>query len=223
MGYTDLKVFKEHLKDVERDSGTKLDEDFTPSISMDAYFSGGATGVETSYSGHHDGHINKEEEDRNKDFEDEEFIVDEVEVKVEDEFEIDIDIEAESLRSFPFNILVDRLKEVKNLADKGIINGNDYYHIKAKVLEDIEIGIKLDCLNCYDALEIDPSAGPTEVKQAYRRLASQYHPDKVENLGPRLRSLAREEMMKLNHAKEILLDPVKKADHDNMLSSSWSY
>ncbi len=112
---------------------------------------------------------------------------------------------------------------MKNLADRGIINGNDYYHIKSKVMADVELSIKLDCMNCYDMLEIEPSAGKDEIKRAYRRLASQYHPDKVEVLGPRLRTIAREEMTKINHAKEILLDPVKRADHDNMLSSSWSY
>lgn len=238
MGFSDLTVFKEHLKDVEKDTGRKLDEDYTPSISMDAYFSGGATGVSTSSSGHHDGkaEVGSEYEqppqpepepyydpgteamDDDGDFE-----VDELDVIIEDEFEVDADIESESMRQFPFNILIDRLREIKHLADKKVINGNDYYHLKSKILQDIEISVKLDCLNCYDALEIDPSAGPVEIKQAYRRLAAQYHPDKVENLGPKLRAIAMEEMTKINYAKEVLLDPVKKEEHDKMVSSAWSY
>ena len=42
----------------------------------------------------------------------------------------------------------------------------------------------------YEVLGVAPSAPPDEIRAAYRRLMSQYHPDKVESLGPELRELA---------------------------------
>jgi len=40
----------------------------------------------------------------------------------------------------------------------------------------------------------------TDVKQAYRNLSLQYHPDKVAHLGPKLRAVAEEEMKRINEA-----------------------
>ena len=42
--------------------------------------------------------------------------------------------------------------------------------------------------------------GPDDVKQAYRRLAPQYHPDRVSHLGPKLREVAEQEMKDINEA-----------------------
>ena len=39
-------------------------------------------------------------------------------------------------------------------------------------------------------LGVDPNAPTEEIRQAYRRLISQYHPDKVASLGEELRTLA---------------------------------
>jgi len=41
-----------------------------------------------------------------------------------------------------------------------------------------------------------------EIKQRYRELCVQYHPDKVATLGPRLQEVAEEEMKKINEAYE---------------------
>jgi uncharacterized protein len=41
-----------------------------------------------------------------------------------------------------------------------------------------------------------------EVKICYRKLAAQYHPDKVNHLGPKLKEIAEQEMIKLNEAYE---------------------
>jgi hypothetical protein len=38
-----------------------------------------------------------------------------------------------------------------------------------------------------------------------------------------LRKIAMEEMTKLNHAKQTLLDPDLKYTHDTLLSGRWSY
>jgi DnaJ-domain-containing protein 1 len=42
----------------------------------------------------------------------------------------------------------------------------------------------------YEVLGVAPTAPPNEIRAAYRRLMSQYHPDKVESLGVELRELA---------------------------------
>jgi preprotein translocase subunit Sec63 len=41
-----------------------------------------------------------------------------------------------------------------------------------------------------------------DVKKRYRELSRQYHPDKAQQLGPKIRALAEEEMKKLNEAYE---------------------
>jgi DnaJ-domain-containing protein 1 len=42
----------------------------------------------------------------------------------------------------------------------------------------------------HEVLQLSPRARAEEIKAAYRRLMSQYHPDKVETLGSELRELA---------------------------------
>jgi DnaJ like chaperone protein len=42
----------------------------------------------------------------------------------------------------------------------------------------------------YDILGVASTAGEAEIRNAYQRLVSQYHPDKVEALGPELKDLA---------------------------------
>jgi len=42
----------------------------------------------------------------------------------------------------------------------------------------------------YDVLGVSKGASAVEIREAYRRLASQYHPDKVLHLGPEFRELA---------------------------------
>jgi DnaJ-domain-containing protein 1 len=41
-----------------------------------------------------------------------------------------------------------------------------------------------------DILEIPPSATAVEIREAYKRLISKYHPDKVDSLGQELKDLA---------------------------------
>ena len=44
--------------------------------------------------------------------------------------------------------------------------------------------------NCYELLEVAPTASPTEIKQAFRRAIAKYHPDKVQHLGVELQEIA---------------------------------
>ena len=49
-------------------------------------------------------------------------------------------------------------------------------------------------------LEIEKSATDSEVKKAYRKMASKYHPDKVNHLGDDLKHLAEEKFKAMNDA-----------------------
>ncbi len=51
-----------------------------------------------------------------------------------------------------------------------------------------------------DILGLKGQLTKADVKRIYRQLAAQYHPDKVNHLGPKLRDLAHEEFKKINEA-----------------------
>ena len=74
------------------------------------------------------------------------------------------------------------------------ISSADLNSIRAMFVKDIN--------NAYDILEITPEATNEEVKKAYRRLAVEYHPDKVSHLGEDIRKSATEKFQKLVAAYE---------------------
>jgi len=74
------------------------------------------------------------------------------------------------------------------------IHPAEFASIKAMFIRDIN--------NAYSILEITPDATDEEVKKAYRRLAIQYHPDKVAHLGEDIKKSATEKFQKLNAAYE---------------------
>jgi DnaJ domain len=63
-------------------------------------------------------------------------------------------------------------------------------------------------VNHYDVLGVSRESGLEEIKQAYHRLAMEYHPDK--NPSP----LAAEKMKQINEAYRILGEPALRADYD---------
>jgi DnaJ like chaperone protein len=58
--------------------------------------------------------------------------------------------------------------------------------------------------SCLQVLGLKGGATLRDATNAYKRLASQYHPDRVQHLGPKLRDLAELEMKKLNAARDFL-------------------
>lgn len=74
------------------------------------------------------------------------------------------------------------------------VDSSDFASIKAMFIKNMN--------NSYDILEINPDATDEEVKKAYRRLAIQYHPDKVAHLGEDIKKAATEKFQTLNAAYE---------------------
>ena len=56
----------------------------------------------------------------------------------------------------------------------------------------------------YAVLGLTPEASRQEIHDAYRRLAHQYHPDKVSHLGEEFQELARQRFVEIQEAYEIL-------------------
>lgn len=67
----------------------------------------------------------------------------------------------------------------------------------------------------YDTLGVDPGAGETEIKAAYRRLARKYHPDVSKEAG------AEEKFKAVNEAYEALRDPAKRAAYDQLRAGGY--
>ncbi|GAB4377823.1 MAG: J domain-containing protein [Elainellaceae cyanobacterium] len=66
-------------------------------------------------------------------------------------------------------------------------------------------------LNHYDTLEINPAASQAEIKQAYRRLAKQFHPDSNQT------SASHDRIVEINVAYEVLSDPQQRHFYDRQL------
>ena len=56
----------------------------------------------------------------------------------------------------------------------------------------------------YEILGVSRNASKNTIKKAYRRLAMQYHPDKVKSLGEEFRKIAEEKMKEINAAYQWL-------------------
>ena len=56
----------------------------------------------------------------------------------------------------------------------------------------------------FTVLGVEPGASPQEIKAAYRKLANQYHPDKVHALGDEFKELAEKRFKEINEAYRIL-------------------
>jgi curved DNA-binding protein len=66
--------------------------------------------------------------------------------------------------------------------------------------------------NYYELLGVERTASPDQIKQAYRRLARQYHPDR--NLGDKT---AEEKIKDVNEAYEVLYDTSRRKEYDRSM------
>lgn len=86
----------------------------------------------------------------------------------------------------------DEIKAINTIGRYLNINDSDFESIKAMFIKDTQ--------SAYKILEIEKSATDSEVKKAYRKMASKYHPDKVNHLGDDLKHLAEEKFKAMNDA-----------------------
>jgi DnaJ-domain-containing protein 1 len=57
----------------------------------------------------------------------------------------------------------------------------------------------------YNMLGVQPDASKEEIKAAYKRLAAQYHPDKVQHLGKEFQELAHTKFVAIQKAYDALM------------------
>lgn len=67
--------------------------------------------------------------------------------------------------------------------------------------------------NHYDILQVNPDASQAEIKQAYRRLVKQFHPDSNQETADR------EQIIRINAAYEVLGDAHNRQSYDRQLCS----
>ncbi len=69
----------------------------------------------------------------------------------------------------------------------------------------------------YDILGVEPSAGVAEIREAYRRLAREHHPDRAASSG---RADSAISMPAINEAYRVLNDPARRAVYDASLRAA---
>ena len=79
-------------------------------------------------------------------------------------------------------------------------------HLKVnqKDLDSIMAIFVKDTKSYYKILEIEPSSNDQEVKKAYRSMATRFHPDKVQHLGPEFQKMAEEKFKAINEAYQLI-------------------
>ena len=90
-------------------------------------------------------------------------------------------------------------KEIANIKIISIhlgISAEDHESIKAMFSSEIDANYKI--------LDLLPSASDAEIKEAYRKLANKYHPDKIAHLGLTVSTVAQEKFQKVQSAYDSL-------------------
>jgi DnaJ like chaperone protein len=84
------------------------------------------------------------------------------------------------------------LNIISNIANLIGVNKLDFKSIKAMFIEDTK--------SAYKILGLDSNADNSEIKLAYRKMATKYHPDKVSHLGDEFSKIAEEKFKSINDA-----------------------
>lgn len=79
---------------------------------------------------------------------------------------------------------------------------SDYMGIRQADFESIRAMFYKDVTSAYRILETTPDANEEELKKAYRKMATKYHPDKVSHLGEEFQKAANEKFQQVNAAWE---------------------
>ena len=90
-------------------------------------------------------------------------------------------------------------KEIEIINNMSIylgISQKDFESIKAMFIKDVSASYKI--------LEISQKGTDDEIKKAYRKMASKFHPDKVHHLGEEFQKMAEEKFKSLNEAYSII-------------------
>jgi DnaJ like chaperone protein len=85
---------------------------------------------------------------------------------------------------------------LEKISEKLNITIKDYESIKSMYYDDLA--------SAYKILEIDENSTDLQVKQAFRRMALLYHPDRILHLGEDIQISAKEKFQKLNQAYDII-------------------
>ena len=75
-----------------------------------------------------------------------------------------------------------------------------HFKISEKDFQSIKAMFYKDSSAAYKILEISKNATDSEIKKAYRKMATKFHPDKVHHLGEEFQKMAEEKFKKLNDA-----------------------
>ena len=95
------------------------------------------------------------------------------------------------------NLSNSELLKLKEIGSNLGINLLDLESIKAMFIKDTG--------NAYKILEIRPEASMNEIKQAYRKMAKKYHPDKIQSDDPAMIKGAEEKFREVRKAYESLI------------------
>lgn len=75
-------------------------------------------------------------------------------------------------------------------------------HLSTAEFNSLKAMFYTDSASYYDVLNVSKSASNDEIKKAYRKLAVEYHPDKVSSLGADHQKAAKEKFQKIQEAYE---------------------
>jgi len=97
------------------------------------------------------------------------------------------------------------------------------FEVEPEVIEDVDLemdDVLMGGEDLYMILRVSRRSTSMELKKAYRKRALMYHPDRNRDVSEITRETINEEMRKLNKAKEVLFDPVKRSVYDRWLEGS---